>query len=320
MPFSRGNAQQSGFEIVVNNFEALEKEFYEVLYPEIFWPQAIPLESVERNLDPGITHASYPVKDWSGAGEFTQITGGVTPLVGMSVSKPVVLPVLISEVGGDIPNEAVRNYRYAYPGAALDTEIAGIMRKACDRHIEQVFFYGNLSVGYDSWMDDPDIGVLTASSKGGGGTVWTNATADEILDDINNLLTTPWVESLQIHTPGRLYLPSAQFALITNKRLEDVNTTTVLEFIKEKNIYSSRTGQPLEIISIPHLTGAGLAGVDRMVVMEWTKENFKMPFPIPTNLLAPQPLGYNTKLFAEYKFGPFHCRYPAGAMYYMDGI
>ena len=94
---------------------------------------------------------------------------------------------------------------------------------------------------------------------------------------------------------------------------------TVLEFIKANNIYTAITGAALTIKSIRYLEGAGAGDTNRMVVAQVNAENVTLPFPLPFDLLDPQERGFDVELYAEYKFGSFHMRYPQ-SMIYVDGI
>jgi hypothetical protein len=320
MPFTRGNIQQSGFEIVLSNFEAFENKFYDVLYPDIFWRQVIPQGSIDTTIPPGATIASYGVRDMTGMGAFDVSMSGAIPTVGMSVSKPATIPILAASVGASLSREDIRVYDYALSGK-LDTELSAIMKLAAERHVEGVFFYGNADVGFNGWMDEPNVTTVqaflnaaTTSRK------WADKTPDEILKDINTFMGKIFTDSIQVHNPGSVFIPTAQFVDIATRRMGILETSiTVLQYIKEKNLYTVQTGQELEIKAIPHLAGAGAGPSDRMVILENKAENQKLPFPIPYNFLAPVQFLRDIHLGAEYKFGPYHNRHPV-SMLYVDEI
>jgi hypothetical protein len=319
MPITTGQVNaNAGFELFFSNFEAFENVFYTPMYDKIHWTKVIPEASVEFDIADGASSASYGVKDWAGRGEFRRDLDGDVPTVGMNVSKPVEVPILDAGVAAYVDRTDMRTYQFAY-GGKLDAELPQVMRWASDRHIETTFFYGYAPGNFEPWMDYSGVtAVQAAQNEAATSRAWADKTGDEILIDINTAINTIWSGTRENHTPGMIALPSAQYAQLATKRLLDQNLT-VLQFVKENNLYSSVTGQPLQIIPIPHLDGAGAGGTQRMVVWEHDAKNFKMPFPIPHTLLAPQLVGYKINLLAEYKFGSFHVRYPA-SMIYMDEI
>ncbi|MNN03071.1 hypothetical protein D3C81_1157470 [compost metagenome] len=94
---------------------------------------------------------------------------------------------------------------------------------------------------------------------------------------------------------------------------------TVLEYIKKNNLFTSLTGQELQVVGLRYLQGAGSGGTNRMILSEFKDENNYMPMSMPFNMLAPQDEQFATNLFAEYKFGSYHKPYPTSAQF-IDGI
>lgn len=318
MPWTKGNAQTSGFEIVLSNFEHFESQFYDVLHEETHWKKAIPQASVETDIDGGATSTSYGTRDWSGQGQFAASQSGDVPTVGQNVAKPTTIPILVANVAAKISREDIRVYQHAHSGR-LDSELPQVMRQACDRHVEGVFFFGDAAVGFDAWIDADSVPIVQAPLNGGATSrKWVDKTPDEILADVNSGISQVFTTTKEIHLPDTIFIPTAQFADIAGRRITDTNMT-VLEFIKKNNIYTATTGKELSIQSLPHLTAAGAGATDRMVAIEMKPRNHKLPFPIPFTLLAPQEVGYDVHLLAEYKFGSYHNRYPL-SMLYMDEI
>jgi hypothetical protein len=317
MPYNQGSNLEAGFELLFSNFEQFEEKFYETLYQKMFWRDAIPGGSIETNINPGASTASYGVSDWRGIGGFIADYGGDAPTVFFSRDK-VSVPMAYAGVKGVYSREDMRSFNFAY-GGSLDTELANIMRNASERHMEGVLMYGQAELNFDGYIDLPGVDVANVPDGASTDPEWSTKTADEILLDMNEIIESIWIDSNQIHLPDTLELPPTQYALINRLRIADAVDNSVLKYFQENNLYYARTGQKLNIIPNPHLAGAGVAGVDRMLAKVNDVEIFKMPFPIPHNLLPPQLEDFSAKILAEYKFGPIHIRYP-GAMAYRDSI
>jgi hypothetical protein len=317
MPYTQGSNLNAGFELLFSNFEEFENKFYETQYQALYWRNAIPPQSIETNINPGANTASYGISDWVGIGGFVADYGNDVPTVYSSRDK-VSVPIAYAGIKGEYSREDMRNFSYAY-GGQLNTELAELMRKGHERHIEGVTMYGQAELGFDGYIDLPGVDVANVPDGASTDPEWSTKTADEILLDMNEILESTWEDSKYIHLPDTLELPPAQYALIGRLRIGDAVDNTVLSFFKTNNLYYNTTGQELKIVPNPHLKGAGVGAVDRMFAKVSTPDIFKMPFPIPLNLLPPQLVGFDALLYAEYKFGPMHIRYP-GAGAYRDSI
>jgi hypothetical protein len=78
-------------------------------------------------------------------------------------------------------------------------------------------------------------------------------------------------------------------------------------------------GQDLEIIPIRYLKGAGVAGVDRMVIQDRSKRNQGLPFPMPYTVQPPVPVALGADFYAEQKHGSYFIRQNLSTLY-VDGI
>jgi len=321
MPYTPGHSpnRQSAMELVVGSFEDMETEFYNVQYPDLQWKDVIPEASIDTSINAGANVASYRVRDRRGKGSFRATHDQGVPTVGQTVDK-VLVPIEVAGVSATFDRDDARQIQFGYNENLL-TELAGIMREACDRHVEATTFFGDDTVkDFEGWLDYSLVTVSNAVNGAGGASEWSSKTPTEIIADINSAISAVWTSTEQLHLPDTVYLPGEQLAYIASTAKGEETDTTILEFVKKNNIYTSLTGKELTFKAIRYLDQAGAGGADRMVVAEMSRaDNFKMPFPLPFDLLEPQESGFAVELYAEYKFGSFHLRYPR-SMFYVDGI
>lgn len=316
--FGHNPNRVSALELVVGSFEDLQNTFYDVLYPEFLWRDVVPEASVNTGINPGATSTSYRVRDHRGKGSFRGRHDNGVPTVGRTLDKNII-PIEVAGVSAIFDREDARQTQMGLNENLL-TELPKIMREACDRHVEGTIFYGDADVGFLGWLDYPGVILQTAPNGAGGNSEWSTKTPDEIVADINDAITAVWVGSKQIHLPNTVYLPGTQLAAIASRKMSENSDKTILEYVRQNNIYSSLNGgAPLEIKSIRYLDQAGAGNTDRMAVAEVNERNVQLPFPLPYDLLEPQEHGYDVNIFAEYKFGSFHMPYPR-SMVYVDGI
>jgi len=316
----QGSDITSSHNITYSVFEDIKTKFYEVKYGEFHWSKMILPASVDTGINVGARSSSYPITDNTGMGAFVNAAGTNIPTVNYGVSKSTV-PIEMAAVSGIVTLDEARQVAMGYSGVSMITKIGGIMRKAAERHIERSFFFGNSDLGFDGFINNPNITIAAASAKAAGGTTWDVATADEIIDEVNNSISLISENTRQIAQANHVILPTRQFNRMATLRIGDTNIS-VLEYLRKNNVYTANTGQELIISSIPYtndIAAAPVAGLGRMIVKVQSEENDWLPMPETPNMLAPQPMDLSTKLYATYTIGPYHNRYPA-EMIYVDGI
>lgn len=158
------------------------------------------------------------------------------------------------------------------------------------RPVDQQKFTGmqlkhNMDVDEQVYIGDTVLGVtglvnaatVTNVSNAATGT-WTTATPDQIVADVNELLTSVWAASAYAVCPSELRLPPAKFGLLVSRKVSDAGNISILEYVKQNTISNSINGRPLNIQPLKWLFQRGVANADRM--MAYTKEQDKVRFPL----------------------------------------
>ncbi|MDR1534627.1 MAG: DUF2184 domain-containing protein [Planctomycetota bacterium] len=315
--FGAQPTRESAYEFFISNMEQFQNRFRDVKYPDIFWNKVIPAESVDTGINPGASMVSYPVADWKGQGAFRARYGKNIPTVSTTFAKNNV-PIQAAAISAIMDTDEIRGVLF---GMTLDlrTRFPEIMRMACERHVEGVYFYGDPVVGFLPFLDFPGVPEAVAAAGAGGYTDWARKTPDEILADLNTALSAIWVNSRQVHVPNTIYLPPGHLGYIASTPRSANSDTTILGYFLKNNLFTNQGLGEVTVAALPYLGTAGVSGAARMIACERKGDNFLMPFPLPFELLAPQYTDLNIKLFAEYKFGAVHLPYPQ-AFLYTDGI
>jgi len=140
--------------------------------------------------------------------------------------------------------------------------------------------------------------ITPASLPAGASTfsAWTKKTPDEILADVNTMLTTTWKNSAYAVMPDRLLLPPAQFGYIATQKVSNAGNVSILKYILENNILTTSGQGKLQVYPVKWLAGAGVggtigtAGTDRAVV--YSKEYQRVRYPM--TLLQRTPIQYDS--------------------------
>lgn len=313
--FSAGGAAPiTASELIVSVFDQVESGFYDALYPEILWRSVLPEASIKTDINPGAMNYVYRSRDIKGMGQFVNGDPKNIPRVGQVVGQ-VTVPILDAAVGATLTDAEARRHQFGYQ-SALAQDFGEIMKKAADCHIERTFFFGNANAGFSPFLDYPTVTKIPVDA-------WAGTTPAEWVASINDAISAQWTASKTIHLCGRVYLPPAKFSMLTEAFVIGTGTVGVavsaLEYLKKNNIFTAQTGKELKVLPLRYLEGAGVAGVDRAIIMEWNPRNFVLPFPLAYQLAQPVPIALGVEMFAEYIFGSFNARYPM-AMAYIDGI
>lgn len=318
MPYSLntgGSAQITATELITSVFDQVEAGFYDALYPEILWKTVIPAGSIKTDINPGAINYVYRSRDIKGMGQFVNGSPSNIPRVGQTVGQ-VTVPILDAAVGATLTNAEARRYQFAYQ-SALATDYGEVMRKATEYHVERVFFFGYSAANFLPFLDYPTVTKIPLSTS------WSDSTPRDWVASINDAIVAVYLASKTVHCPGKILLPPAKFSMLTEAFVIGTGSTGVavsaLEYLKKNNFYTALTGKELEVGTLRYLAGAGVAGVDRAILMEWNERNFVLPFPLAYQLAQPVPVPLAVEMFAEYIFGSFNVRFP-GSMAYIDGL
>lgn len=307
-----GSSSITATELIVSVFDQVEAGFYDALYPEILWRTVLPEGSIKTDINPGAINYVYRSRDFKGQGQFVQGDPKNIPRVGQVVGQ-VTVPILDAAVGATLTDAEARRYQYGYQ-TALAQDYGDIMRKAAEYHVERTFFFGNADAQFLPFLDYSTVQKIPTDA-------WDPSDPAAIVASINDAITAVWTGSKTIHLPDTVFLPPAKFAMLTAAYVIGTGSVGVavsaLNYLKTNNIYTAQTGKELNIKSLRYLTGNGLGGVDRAIIMEWNPRNFVLPFPLAYQLAQPVPIPLGVDMFAEYIFGSFNVRFPA-SMAYVD--
>lgn len=176
----------------------------------------------------------------------------------------------------------------------LDADKAESAVLAAKKHLSDVAWDGEGQA--KGFYNQSGVTVVTAQYD------WATATIDEVLEDINAVLT-PALTASQYDdpsTPDTFLLPSDQLLILAGRFRSDNSDKTFLEVVKEKNVFAV-AGKKLEWGSTDRLNGKGLAGADRAVVYRRDPSCIRF-LADDVEFLAAQPVGVDIKVPGHYQY------------------
>lgn len=159
-------------------------------------------------------------------------------------------------------------------GRPVDQQKYTGMQLKHNMDVDEQVYVGDTVLGVTGLVNSSVVTNLSNAVTGN----WATATADQILDDVNELLTSVWTASAFAYCPSELRLPPAKFSKIVQMKVSSAGNISVLEYLKQNSISNSINGRPLNIQPLKWLYQRGTANADRM--MAYTKEQDKVRFPL----------------------------------------
>ena len=289
---------------LISQLAYVEKQIWEAKYAPIIYQDLIP---VSYEAGSWATSVEVHYMDGVTTGKFIGAAGDDMPFVQMNTGRDVI-PVRYAGIGYEYTLEELRqSMRTQTP---LDTTLARLARRGFEEHAQTLLFNGDTARGLQGLLTH--TGIQTSAAGSTWATLAVPATMDSFITEFNQPINTIIANTQEREIPDRYLIPVAQFNLLAGTRLNTVSDITLLQFFRQNNPSTARTGKPLEIRSVPQLSGKSLVYSSSPDVMVGH-------IPMPLQFVAPQPINLKIRVPGEYKLAGLEVRYP-GACAYRTGI
>ncbi len=184
--------------------------------------------------------------------------------------------------------------------------------------IDEMVYIGDTLLGKTGLLNSAAVTYGNVAAGAAGLLTWISKTPDEILADINALLSACWLASGYAICPSRLLLPPTQFAYITSQKISTAGNQSIISYLEDNCIALRVNGQKLQILPCKWNAGIGANGTDRMVAYTKAKDRVRMPMvPLQRTPLEYRGLHQLTTYFG--RLGVIEVVYPETILY-ADGI
>lgn len=192
--------------------------------------------------------------------------------------------------------------------------------------IDEQIYIGDTTTGDTGLLNNSLVTNVQNLPNGvSGQSKWAAKTPDEILQDVNTMLTSTWAAAAWAVMSDRILLPPAQFGYLSTQKVSSAGNVSILKYILENNILNASGQGKLSIAPVKWLIGAGVGGtlgqtgtVDRAVVYIKDKQRVRYPM----TMLQRTPIQYDSifhKTTYFCRLGAVEVVYPE-TMGYFDGI
>ena len=303
------DALQANLGFVVAQTAHVEVEVYKARYPSIRYPGLIPIDNSAHEWAKSVEYFS---SDVSGEASWLADRAADIPVVATAYGVNVT-PVHMAGIGYDYGIEEV-NQAFML-GINLAGDKAEAARMIYERTVDDIAFTGDTTKKMEGLFNHSSVAASSAvTGDWQGGTT----TPDQILADVNALLTGVFTETNTIAIADTLLLPSTAFQFIASARLTDT-ALTIFEFLQRANSYTAETGLPLTIRGMRGLENAGGGSTRRMVAYRNHRQVLRLHIPMRHRFLPVQIVGLTYKVPGIFRLGGLDIRLPKEVRY-ADGI
>ena len=292
------NDAQAALSFVISQATTIETEVFSIPYPEIRYAQMIPVDTSAAEFSASVT---FFTQDIVGKAKLMNATGDDIPLANLVRTK-FEQSILDAGIGYEFSLTEIGQAQMM--GRSLGTEGAAAARLAYEQLVDAVALAGDS--GYEGLYATTGITSTAAAAA------WAGATAAQILNDVNQVISRIVAATGGIHWPNTIVLPLAQWSLISGRQIDVTNQTTILNFIRMNNAYTAMTGQPLDIFADVRLSA-------KMVCYKRDPQVLKLHMPMPLRFIAPQLINLNVRVPGMFRFAPLSIRQPK-AIQYVSGL
>lgn len=199
-------------------------------------------------------------------------------------------------------------------GKNLDQRRAITARRAHDEMMNRMALKSNTADGTFGLLDFPGITEVTLQADGTSSSkTWASKTADQIVRDINDLVSAVMEPTSAREVPDTLLLPIAQYNDIATRRIGEAGEKTLMRYILDNSPYIKR------IDWLSELKNFGAGGTNRALVGRFDEEHLTLEIPQPFEQFEAQQEGMEFTIPCHSECAGTIIYYPL-AFAYADGI
>lgn len=308
---------QQALGFLVSQVSHIEPQVIRVLYPDIQYPSLIPIDTSANEWAKSITFYSL---DKLGQAQWFHHTATDMAIADVQRSK-FEQQVEMAGIGYRYTLEEL-GQAMMIPGTNLTAERAEAARRAYEEFMETVMLRGDTSRGWTGLFNDPNVTVIVNPPTGtAGSAAWADKTPDDIISDINDVLSGQYQATLTIELSDTLLLPITEFARLAGTPRASGSDMSILDWVQKYNVYTAQTNQPLTIRGVRGLENAGSGGdMGRAIAYRRDMQILKGHVPMAHRFLPVWQTGPITfDIPGIFRTGGVEVRRPGG-MRYIDGV
>ena len=301
---------QAALGFLINQTSYIEQQVNEIVYPDIQYPELIPVDTSAGEFAKSVTYYS---SDKYGEANWINGNSDDLPLAGTEMTK-FQTPVYTAAIGYSFGWEEVNQAMLL--GRNLQADDAAAARRAYEEMVDRVAILGDSRKGFQGLINNSSVNAASATNGDWGG---TGTTSDQVLEDVNNALLAVGSSTLYTSIADTLLLSFGKMNFLATTRLGDTERT-LLSFLRENNTYTAMTGRPLTIRGVRGLETAGVGATERMIAYRRDPSVLKLHVPMVHRFLPVHQAGpLRWEVPGVFRLGGLDIRRPLEVKY-RDGV
>lgn len=273
-------AQQSHLAFAVSQAAYVESQVQMVEHGDIQFPKFVPVSTEADEWADSVVFFSM-----DGAGRAEVLSEGAQNMPIVSITRDMGSRV-VHEIGIGYEWNQAEVARAANGGRNLSMDKALYARRAALELLDKICLraqdHNDEAINdYEGLYNNSAVNRAEVQGANAAARLWTAKEAEDILEDINQALGATFHNTLEQRPANCVLIPSTQFAMIAGMPRSENSDVTVLQYIREANVYTAETGQQLEIFSARGLENAGASGTARMIAYHKDPDVLKFHLPMP---------------------------------------
>ncbi len=175
-------------------------------------------------------------------------------------------------------------------GRSLDDILNKGIKLGWNKDLDTMTYEGYKTLDVYGLVNHPLVNAEMVRNGAAGTATWRTKTPDEILDDINSVVTETW-EASEYDLSGmanHLLIDPSNYSYIVTRKVSEAGNISVMQYILENNIAKNQD-RDLMIYPCRWCTGAGEGGTNRMVAYVNEKEKIRIDIPVMLGRVMTQP-------------------------------
>ena len=193
-------------------------------------------------------------------------------------------------------------------GKNLNTMRAETAKRASDEKLNSLAWSGDSNYNISGFISYSGITAYSTPNGAAGTPQWSTKTPDEILADMNGIVTSVINSTNGVEQPNTMIMPISQHRLISTVRVTDTNETILSFYLRTNGIIN-------KVDWVTELSGAGTGSSDRFMVYNNSRSNLAFKIPLPYQQLPPQEKGYGFEILTETRTAGIVIYYPLSVAY-----
>jgi len=228
----------TGNAFFARQLEHIKAKSYDVAYQDLMARNLFP---VSNEAPEGVSTITYRTYDMVGSARIINSYADDLPRADV-FGKETTIPA--RAVGSSFGYNRDEILQSQLTGLPLDQRRANAVQRAWEEKIDDIAWNGSSVDGLIGFLTHPNIPSIASGVAGG----WINGTPDEIIADINSLMSKVRADTRMKEQPQTLLVPVLEFNHISGTPRASISDTTILKFILQNVVGLS------EIIPVNELT------------------------------------------------------------------